>query len=301
MQFGRVNDSLLNNIDFALPDPADNQLVLPGQPAANISVYIGAPRWGMKEWVGPLYPKGTKEANYLEEYPHHFNCIEFNATHYKIYDPITIGKWNARVNRKDFKFCPKVPQSISHYSSLVNAQDQTTAFLEGILALEENLGPIFLQLGENFSPNRRDNLFTYLQSLPTDLQWYVELRHPDWFANPAFAKELFDTLRQLKIGAVITDTAGRRDCVHMHLPLPGSMVRFVGNSLHPTDYKRMDEWVDRIDKWVKNGLQELYFFMHMADEMAYVDATVYFIDKLQEVCGISVPKPVFQPKQQSLF
>lgn len=294
MQFGRVNDSLLNNIDFTLPDPA---LHLPGTPAAKVNVYIGCPRWGMKDWVGQLYPKGTKEASYLEEYPRHFNCIEFNATHYKIYDATTIGKWKTRVNRPDFKFCPKVPQSISHYSSLVNAQDQTTAFLEGILALEENLGPIFLQLGENYSPNRKDNLYKYLQSLPTDLQWYVELRHPDWFTNT----EVFDTLRQLNIGAVITDTAGRRDCVHMQLPTTGSMVRFVGNSLHPTDYKRMDTWVQRIDKWIKNGLEELYFFMHMQDDLSYVEATVYFIDKLQEVCGIVVPKPVFQPRQQSLF
>lgn len=294
MQYGRVDDSLLNNIDFTLPDPA---LHLPGKPAEKVNIYIGCPRWGMKEWVGPLYPKGTKEAGFLEEYPRHFNCIEFNATHYKIYDAGTIGKWKARVNRPDFKFCPKVPQSISHYSSLVNAQEQTTAFLEGILALEENLGPIFLQMSENYSPNRKENLYKYLQSLPTDLQWYVELRHPDWFRN----NEVFDMLRQLNIGAVITDTAGRRDGVHMELTTAGAMVRFVGNSLHPTDYQRMDAWVERIDKWVKQGLEELYFFMHMGDDGSYIEATVYFIDKLQEVCGIVVPKPVMQPRQQSLF
>ena len=183
----------------------------------------------------------------------------------------------------------------------MNAQDQTTAFLEGILAFEDHLGPIFLQLSENFGPGRREYLYKYLQSLPTDLRFYVEVRHPEWFSDPAITKDLFDTLHELKVGAVITDTAGRRDCAHMHLPLAGAFIRFVGNSLHPTDYTRVDDWVNRLNDWINNGLQELYFIMHMHDELSSPEMTVYMIDRLKEVCGINVQKPVFLPQQQSLF
>jgi uncharacterized protein YecE (DUF72 family) len=75
-------------------------------------------------------------------------------------------------------------------------------------------------------------LFAYLATLPKDLQFFVEVRHPDWFSDAKAAKELFDKLRELNIGAIIADAAGRRDCVHMHLTVPKAFIRFTGNSLH---------------------------------------------------------------------
>ena len=72
------------------------------------------------------------------------------------------------------------------------------------------------------------------------------MRHPAWFAKKEIKYELFDTLKKLKMGAVITDTSGRRDCAHMHLPIPKAFIRYVGNSLHPTDYTRIDDWVKRV-------------------------------------------------------
>jgi uncharacterized protein YecE (DUF72 family) len=230
---------------------------------------------------------------------HHFNTIELNATHYRIYGADVLEKWDARAKGKHFKFCPKVPQSISHYSTLVNAGDQTTAFLEGILAFKDHLGPIFLQLSDRFSPNRRDNLYKYLESLPTDLQFFVEVRNPEWFSDKAISEEYFNTLHKLKVGAVITDTAGRRDCAHMHVTIPKTFIRFVGNGDHPTDYTRLDDWMKRIHHWLEHGLKELYFFIH---ETAYTpELAVYVADKLKEVCGVEVPRPKFISQQETLF
>lgn len=304
MDFGRVPENELNAINFTLPpEPATNKLVLTGSPATAPQIYIGCPRWGTRDWVGKLYPKGTKEANYLDLYPDQFNSIEFNATHYKIYTPQEIGRWAARTAGKGFKYTPKIPQSISHYSNFNNVFDQTSAFLEGVLALGDQLGTIFLQTSENYSPNRRDALFNYLRTLPTDLQFSLEVRHPDWFADPQINKELFDTLRSLKIGAVITDTAGRRDVAHTHLTVPSTFIRFVGNSLHPTDYPRVDEWVERIKYWLDNGLQELYFFMHMPNETFCPELIAYMIDKLNAACNLQLKKPEFisgKPSPQSM-
>lgn len=302
MEFGSVDPSLLDSIPFKLPEePAFNKAVLKGKPAKHPHIYLGCAKWGRKEWVGKIYPKGTKEANFLDEYVHHYNSIELNATHYKIYPPETIEKWDARVKGKDFKFCPKVPQSISHYSNLIDATIPTTAFLEGVLAFGKHLGPIFLQVSDKYSPKRKDNLFKYLNSLPKDLQFFLEVRHPDWFADEAIRKELFDTLRELKVGAVITDTAGRRDCAHMYMPISKAFIRYVGNSLHPTDYTRIDDWVNRMHYWLDNGLQELYFFMHMHNEEHSPELTVYLVDKMKEVCGIDLQKPLFLSQQTSLF
>ncbi|SEL49368.1 Uncharacterized conserved protein YecE, DUF72 family [Chitinophaga rupis] len=294
MDFGRVDEALLNDLDFKLAaEPVFNKKVLKGQPAKKPQIYVGCAKWGRKEWIGKIYPKGTKEANFLDEYVHHYNSIELNATHYKIYEPDAIRKWDAKASGHKFKFCPKVPQAISHYSQLTNAGPQTTAFLEGVLAFEEHLGPIFLQVSDKFSPNRKDQLFQYLDSLPKDLQWFVEVRHPQWFSDEGIWMELLQTLQKLKVGLLITDTSGRRDCAHMHLTVPSAFIRFVGNSLHPTDYTRIDDWVNRIRYWLEHGLKELYFFMHMHDEAYSPELSVYLADKMKEVCGIEIIRPKF--------
>ena len=119
MEFGRVNQKELATIDFSLPpDPEINKLVLKG-PKQNPLVYLGCAKWGRKEWVGKIYPKGTKATQFLDQYVKHYNSIELNATHYQIYPPEEIAKWAGKAG-KDFKFCPKVINSISHDSGFLN-------------------------------------------------------------------------------------------------------------------------------------------------------------------------------------
>jgi uncharacterized protein YecE (DUF72 family) len=302
MEFGRVPENELNSIDFTLhADPAFNDKALKGKPMANPKVYIGCAKWGRTEWVGKIYPPKTKEKDFLQHYVQHYNSIELNATHYKIYGAENIQKWAANAAKKNFLFCPKMYKGVTHYGSLKGKDAMTTEFLKGVLAFKKHLGPIFIQVSESFSPNRKDELFAYLESLPTDLQFFVEVRHPEWFSNPAKANELFTKLRQLNIGAVITDTSGRRDCAHMYVTVPKVFIRYVGNSLHATDFTRIDEWVARMKCWLDNGLKEAYFFMHMHDEATSPELTVYLVDQLNKECGLSLPKPTFISKQNGLF
>lgn len=293
MDFGRVPDKQLNKIDFSLPaEPAMNQLVLKGKKAKNPAVYIGCAKWGRKEWVGKIYPKGTKEANFFDEYVKHYNSIELNATHYKLYKPADLQKWIGKVKGKNFKFAPKVYQGISHFGSLKDKQFLTDSFLQSIVTFGKHLGPVFLQVSDKFGPKRKEELFEYLGSLPKDVQFFLEVRHPDWFLPP-IGEELFQKLKKLKIGAVITDTAGRRDCCHMHLTIPKTFIRFVGNSLHKSDFRRIDAWVDRMNFWLENGIKEINFFMHMHDEATSPELTVYLVDQINKKCGLDLNKPRF--------
>ena len=287
MDFGRVPENELNKIDFKLPaEPAMNGSVLKGKKAKNAEVYIGCAKWGRKEWIGKIYPKGTKEANFLDEYVKHYNSIELNATHYKLYKPADLQKWINKVKDKNFKFSPKVYQGISHFGSFKDKQFLTDTYLESIITFGEHLGPVFLQVSDKFGPKRKEELFEYLESLPKDVQFFLEVRHPEWFTKPA-NEELFKKLKQLKIGAVITDTAGRRDCCHMHVTIPKTFIRFVGNSLHKTDFPRIDAWVDRMKYWLDNGMQEIHFFMHMHDEATSPELTVYLVEKMNKACGLT--------------
>lgn len=302
MEFGKVPEQELDTIDFKLThEPAFNEAILKGKPVKDPKVYIGCAKWGRKEWVGKIYPLKTKEKDFLEHYAKHYNSIELNATHYKIYSSGNIQKWDEKVKNIDFKFCPKMYKGVTHFGSLKDKEALTDEFLKGVLAFNEHLGPIFIQVSESFSPKRKEELYEYLQSLPTDLQFFVEVRHPDFFARKDTMEELCTILKKFKMGIVITDTAGRRDCAHMYLTVPKTFIRYVGNSLHSTDNTRIDAWVKRMKYWLDNGMKEVYFFMHMHNEATSPELTVYLVEQLNKKCGLDLPLPAFISTQKSLF
>ena len=294
MEFGKVNTEELDSIDFSLPaEPAFNHKILSGKPVRHPKVYLGCSKWGRPEWVGKIYPPKTKEKNFLQHYVEHYNCIELNTTHYKIIGAKGISRWKQKANGKDFLFCPKMYQGVTHKGSLKGKEFLTREFLRGVQAFEEHLGPIFVQVSDTFSPNRKDDLFKFISSLPKELQFFLEVRHPAWFAKENIRKEFFEFLSDNNIGAVITDTAGRRDCAHMHLTIPKTFIRYAGNSLHKTDYTRCDAWVQRIKYWLDKGIKELFFFIHMQEEATSPELTVYLVEKLNKECGLNLIKPTF--------
>lgn len=304
MDFGKIQISEIDKTDFRLPPDSSftGETLAHSQKIIKPLIYVGCPEWRRKEWVGRIYPKGTKEAQFLDHYVANFNCIELNATHYQIYGPETIGKWAAKAGNRDFRFCPKVPQLISHQSNLISpdVQIQTDNFLNGILAFKEHLGPVFFQLSEKFAPAQKSNLFSYLKNLPKDILFFLELRHPEWFSDRYIKNEWLHLLKELNIGAVITDTSGRRDCAHMELTIPKAFVRFVGNNLHPTDYVRIDEWILRIKHWMNNGLQELHFFMHQHNERDLLELCQYVVEQLNLHCDAGL-QPVKFIRENTLF
>jgi len=143
MDFGRVPEQELDSVNLNLPkDPVGNIKVLEkAKSSADPKIYLGCAKWGRKEWVGKLYPPKTKEAQFLDEYVRHYNSIELNATHYRVHVP-DIKKWDSKVSGREFLFCPKVPQSISHFSSAfqnTTTQAQLNYFLAAVINFKEHL------------------------------------------------------------------------------------------------------------------------------------------------------------------
>ncbi|MDB5138863.1 MAG: hypothetical protein JWR12_779 [Mucilaginibacter sp.] len=304
MEFGRVDAAELFTVDFTLPpDPELTVKTLTAANTANsLKVHVGCAKWGRKEWLGKIYPPKTKEATFLDEYVKHFNSIELNATFYNTYGPETIAKWKEKTaGNPEFKFCPKFSQTITHIRRLKNADEVTTKYYEGILAFGEKLGPLFLQLSDNFTHKSLPDLKAYLENLPKDIPLFLELRHKEWFAVPENSNAIFNLLHELNIGAVITDASGRRDVVHMNLPTPHAFIRFVGNSLRPTDYTRVDEWVERIKQWQQMGLQSVWFFMHQHDERYSPELADYVVEQLNKHLGLNMLRPQFIDREKGLF
>jgi len=301
MDFGKLEEHELQEIDLSLPkDPKENKEVL-AKGKGKTKFYIGCAKWGRKDWIGKLYPKGTKEKDFLHYYATQFNSIEFNGFFYNVHSREQVEKWVSMVP-KGFLFCPKFTQSITHLRRLKNAQAELDQFLNVIDAFGKHLGPIFLMPHPQMGVKTRETIETFLNDIPKDLDIFLELRAEDWYASrQGYDQELYDYLCSHKRGTVITDAAGRRDCVHMHLSKPECFIRFVGNGLHPTDYTRIDEWVKRLKKWMAEGLEKCYFFMHQHDELHSPELIKYFIEQMNKHCGTSIQSPRIYEEGGTLF
>ncbi|RMG79927.1 MAG: DUF72 domain-containing protein, partial [Bacteroidetes bacterium] len=209
MEFGKLED--LTGVDFRLPDDPpfnratfDNLFTDKNLPR----VYVGATGWAMKEWVGTVYPPGAKTRDFLYHYARQFNTIELNTTHYRVPDVPTIERWR-RLTPPDFRFCPKLPQTVSHSRFLGKGTEILREFCAAVAGLEERLGCCFIQLPPWFEPERLPVLAAFLEGFPPEIPLAVEVRHPDWFNDPARLRDFLDCLQTQGATAVLTDVAGR--------------------------------------------------------------------------------------------
>jgi uncharacterized protein YecE (DUF72 family) len=294
MEFGKVTAEALEQIDFTLPPdhPRTTHLLKQSGSTGKTMIRVGCAKWGRKDWVGKIYPKGTKEGDFLEHYARHFNCIELNATFYRMPTQKQTEGWRSKVG-EDFRFCPKYTDQITHIRRLKDVEGTVERFYEGISGFGKNLGPIFLLPHPGMGPKTLETIEAFIEAQPDDIELFIELRHKDWFANTEVLDTLFAFLEKNKVGAVITDSSGRRDCVHMRLTTPEAFIRFVGNGLHPTDYTRCDDWITRIGQWRDQGIQSVYFFMHQHEELHSPELCKYLIEKMNSNLGTDIPVPKF--------
>jgi uncharacterized protein YecE (DUF72 family) len=286
MKFGKVEYPEL--IDFSLPEDNlnTNRILNKHKIDDNIEVFVGCAKWNKNDLKG-FYPKGTKDE--LMYYATQFNAIELNATFYKMPDWEQVNIWKNKTS-KDFKFFPKLPNTITHYRRLSDVQEYIIDFCDAVSNFEDKLGMVFMQLHENFSYKEYDKLKRVLENFPKNIPLAVEVRSQDWFLNPKINQEYSLLLEELGLANIIVDTAGRRDMLHMRLTTPVAFVRFVGAN-HKLDYERLNDWVKRIKKWKAEGLQSLYFFVHQNIEVESPLLAKYFIENLNKELGLKVKTP----------
>ncbi len=295
MEFGRVTPEELDTINFTLPEePAFNKNILPGKKSNDPKIYVGCAKWGRKEWVNKIYPKGTPEKDFLKLYVENFNCIELNATGYKTPTSEQAKAWADKAKGKDFLFCPKLVRFIIPNDNSATVKQNLQEFIESSKGFGKHLGPFFLLLMENYAPSKAKALFNFLHDFPKDNELFVELRNQEWYSNKNNLEQILKEFSIQNTGLIITDTAGRRDMTHMYLTVPKAFIRFVGNSLHTSDYIRLDDWVNRIKYWLDKGLKELYFFIHMHDEAQSPEIAVYIIEQLNKKCKLNILIPKWQ-------
>ena len=285
MKFGQVEDP--SNIDFTLPkDHQKTSEILKKSTSKNMEISIGCAKWNKTDLKG-FYPKGTKDE--LTYYGTQFNSIELNATFYGMPSPEQVQTWKEKTPA-DFKFFPKITNTVSHFRRLLNVTDVVTQFATAVLNFDEKLGMVFLQLHDNFKPKDYERLEKFVQDWPKEVPLAIELRNNEWFTDEEIFNKTCELFEKHQITNIIVDTAGRRDMLHMRLTTPVAFIRYVGANAE-SDYTRLDDWIERIKAWKEEGLEKLYFFVHQNIEKASPLLSAYFIENLNKEFGTSIHVP----------
>lgn len=247
-----------------------------------MTLYYGCPVWAHRGWVGNVFPPEAKPQDYLRHYAEVFNAVEANSTFYALPKAEIVQRWAADVP-KTFRFCFKMPRAISHDSRLVGAEAETQRLFERLQPLGEQLGPFFLQLPPSFDGRGLSVLKAYLQSLPGDFSYAVELRHPDWFDEGPHEARLHDLLRTMNIERVLFDsrplfasapadaTTAAAQAKKPRVPvrrkpvLSRPFVRFVASNDPRASSGFLGQWPDEVARCLDAG-QDAYFFTHAPDE-----------------------------------
>ncbi|MBC9798217.1 DUF72 domain-containing protein [Sinomicrobium weinanense] len=297
MKFGKVDHP--ETVDFTFPeDHPDTAVVLSENKDKQApKIYVGCAKWNRQD-LKNFYPRGTKDE--LAYYATQFNAIELNATFYRNFPPEQFSTWYEKVPA-GFRFFPKVNQMVSHMKRLLDYKGPVEEYLDGVVNLKEKLGTVFLQMHNNFAPKNFERVVSFIEFWPKEVPLAVEFRHTDWFNDTRVAQELYHLLEENNVANILVDTAGRRDLMHMRLTNNEAFVRYVGAN-HPSDYDRLDDWVDRLRLWVDQGLGHIHFFVHQNLEKASPLLSAYLIEKLNKEIGCDLPLPhTLADIQQKLF
>lgn len=250
-------------------------------------LFLGCPIWTYKGWVGSFYPEGTKQSDFLREYARRLNAVEGNTTFYAVPSTETLQRW-IQETPPEFRFCLKLPRTISHAGQLSDHVEETLRFLEAVSLLGSRLGPLFLQLPSRFSPDQLSDLVTFLESWPAQIELAVEVRHTSWF-DPPHNADLNALLTHHQIARVIIDTRPIRILkgdkilqgsvyqrllearqrkpdvpVFSELTAPFAFIRFIGHPDLTKNAEFLNEWGDILSSWLGEG-KKGYVFCHCPD------------------------------------
>jgi uncharacterized protein YecE (DUF72 family) len=171
------------------------------QPPENRTFYLGTSGWAHRDWVGKLYPHDLSAAEYLTAYARHFDTVEIEHTWFETPSREMVRSWHHRTP-ETFRFSPCAPRQITHVQRLRHTQGLLEDFLAVMRELGDKLGPILLQLPDDFRLSEQEHLEAFLQTLPREVQFAVEFHHGSWLKDTTF-----ELLEAYQIAWVVVDAA----------------------------------------------------------------------------------------------
>lgn len=260
-------------------------------------IHLGLPVWSNKDWRGSFFTSDAEPESHLPQYASVFNAVEGNTTFYGIPTAATVQKWQEQAP-KNFRFCFKMPKSITHDSSLQRCDLLVKEFLKRMEPLAPIMGPMMIQLPASFSPQHMDILQQFLTRLPMTFRYAVEVRHPDFFSLGVFSDSLDRMLESYKVERVNFDSRAlfssnsqdelvieaqrKKPRLPYHCQALGKtpLLRFVGHPDIEQNDAFFEPWVATIAQWLAEGRRPFVFF-HMANKKWSPQLAYHLYQKLR--------------------
>jgi uncharacterized protein YecE (DUF72 family) len=241
------------------------------------SVSVGTCGYSYKDWIGPVYPSGTRPSEMLDLYARHFTTVEIDATYYRVPGASTFESM-ARRTPPGFRFAAKLPGTGTHLPD-----PAAVGVHADVLQLRQNVAPLidagkfacFLaQFPNSFRPSAATRSYLeVLREALDDVALVAEFRHREWQTS-----DTLELLRGLHIGLVNVDEPHFKTLprASSDVTSPIAYVRFHGrnaadwwrgSNVTRYDYSyRPDEiapWADRIVDIVADpGVREVYAYFN---------------------------------------
>ncbi len=288
--------------------PATFLACLSIQDAPVTPFYLGLPQWQHPHWkkIG---------LHTLADYAHYFNCVEGNTTLYALPRPEIVQRWRD-MTHDDFRFCFKFPATISHQAGLRNCADLTAEFFALMTPLSARIGQFWLQLPAAFGPAALETLWAFLDGLPGEYSYGVEVRHPEFFTKGEAERALNRGLHQRGVNRVILDTRGVHSAhpsnpaiieaqrkkpvlpVHAVMTAQQPMIRFIGGDEPQDNLRWFQAWLQKLPEWTASG--QPWLFIHTPDIAFAPDLVQYLWPALQQAVPQVGDAPGW-PQQDRLF
>lgn len=246
-------------------------------------LHLGLAMWANPDWRGGLYPPHGGQQEWLAEYARVFSAVEGNSTYYSgAPREETVADW-ARQAPAGFRFCFKLPASLTHQARLMNVESEVGMFLERLAPLQERLGPVMVQLPRDFGAEELPQLDRLLSRWPTTIPCAVEVRHSEFFhkgsAEVALnrllishgvervmldVRALFSTPPGTHPGLLKAQREKPKRPLHVLSTADTPLVRFIGHVDEEINLHYFSPWVERLCLWIKQG-KSPFLFVHTAD------------------------------------
>jgi uncharacterized protein YecE (DUF72 family) len=219
-------------------------------------IRIGVGGWTFEPWRGVFYPVGLTQAKELDYASRHLTSIEINGTYYGSQSPETFRKWR-QATPEGFVFSVKGSRFTTNRKVLAEAKPSIDRFIDqGVLELEDRLGPLLWQLAPTKKFDR-DDMAAFLDHLPPkaggrSLRHVIEARH-DSFCTPAFIA----LLRERNIGLVYAEHFTYPEMADVTADFVYARLQKGSDDLEAAyPAAALDAWAARFKTWAAGGRPE---------------------------------------------
>jgi uncharacterized protein YecE (DUF72 family) len=158
---------------------------------------VGTAGWSLPRAVQDAFPEG---GSHLERYAARFPVAEINSSFHRPHKRSLYERWAAAVP-EHFRFCAKLPKTITHERRLVDCESLLHEFLEQAGGLGSKLSCLLVQLPPSFAYDAA-LVGGFLRMLRDQHAGAIALepRHASWFEPDADA-----LLREMEVARVLAD------------------------------------------------------------------------------------------------